>query len=235
MTLFSKQLIQAVSDWQMASNTARGAILKSEALLLPPQFRSIDVTCYRRLDLNDPSLRRLGTDVQLTEKVSSWTLEASVAQQFSKGIPSDPNYQGLIFSIDPSSIKPPSSVILDFTHLFSDEDFLKSVEQHRADITDFDLGMGKWWNSEKEVIIELDVLSLGSLRFWGGYSSSEDVIITKFLAALNRPNNPINRDTAKRLMRANGIVPGPWWLSNPDGLKRAAAKLMSLCAARSAP
>jgi len=123
--MFTKELIQAISNWQQGGDTklkqSREATLKAEAEKLPKEFRQ-PANCFRKIALNGRSLMYLGTHIQLSEMISSWTLDVEVAKKFKRGVPSGP-WQGVIFSTTPA----PSEVILNLPSLFANDDFCTAV------------------------------------------------------------------------------------------------------------
>src|SRR5260370_975565 len=98
--MFTRDLIQAVSDWQRGGSprqkAARGLKLKAEAATLPDQFRQCSSSCFRQIALPKGSVWQLADTLELPETISSWTVSLDVARTFKNGVP-PPGSQGVIF------------------------------------------------------------------------------------------------------------------------------------------
>jgi hypothetical protein len=86
----------------------------------------------------------------------------------------------------------------------------------------FNDGIGRWKNSQKEVVIEITDLPLGSLYAYGGYSSNEEKLAAKLFG---RTPNSGEMQTFRELMKASGLKSGAYWLSTPDAVARASQML----------
>jgi hypothetical protein len=220
--MFTIELIQAISDWQRGGDAKqkrrRGERLKLEALKLPAIYRHTTARCYRQIALNNPKLLHLGTQFQLPETISAWTTSITVAKEFKGGVPDRLSYQALIFAVIP----PLGTVVLNFPALFENPEFIAAVNQYRSQITGFGDGIGRYGNSQREVVIELSVLPLNALSFWGGFSSSQEKLGKQFFG---RDLNTVRRKQTERLLKKAKVNPGECWLSDRDGLERAKSKL----------
>lgn len=220
--LFTRELIQAISDWQRggdAKQKARRAVaLQQEAEKLPETYKYYDATCYRQIALKGSHLLHLGTYFQLPESISSWTRSEKVAKSFKGGVPPEGDFQGVIMTVKPTR----EQVILDFTSLFQESSFNIAVELHRESIVGFGTGIGRYGNSQKEIVLEVSRLPLESLFAWGGYSSKESQLAEMWFG--HKPSNQ-ELDTFRELMRNVGRAAGPVWLSTPEAVGRVSDKL----------
>jgi hypothetical protein len=221
-TVFTLDLLQAINDWQSGGNaqqkSERGKKLREEAAKLPEKFRQTDVTCYRRLKLHKSSVWMLGTDEELSETVSAWTESEDVAMGFKGGVP-EPGTQGVIFKINPGA----GNVVLNLSRLYKDEDFQKALSENKRKITGFELGIGKYGNTQEEVVIENGSVQLDSMHAWGGFSNSEEALATQFY---ERKPTEEEMDAFKKRMEERGQKAGPRWLKTPDAVKRISDKLV---------
>src|SRR4051812_42794202 len=109
--LFTRELIQAVNDWQRGGDhkqkVRRGLHLKDCAASLPAQFRICGEACLRQEAHEKDRIWQLLADRRLPETIAAWTMDLDVAKTFKGGMP-PPGLQGVIFSLVP----PAESVVL---------------------------------------------------------------------------------------------------------------------------
>jgi hypothetical protein len=221
--MFTKQLIQAISDWQRGGTEKqkkkRGAALAAEAAKLPEQYRTVHLCCFRQIALTGKFLMHMGTHYELTETISSWTKSENVAREFKGGVPpKGQGYQGVIFALAP----PPSSVVLDLTSLFADSAFVDAVRKHEKAIVGYHDGMGKYWDSQQEVVMDIATVPLRSLYAWGGFSSDEDVLARYFFGYA--PREP-EMQWFRWLMSTGHIRTGAYWLTTQEAIDRTNERL----------
>jgi hypothetical protein len=218
--MFTKNLIQAISNWQRGGDAklkqARGAALKTEAEKLPKEFRQ-PAKCFRKIALDGHSLMYMGTYYQLSETVSSWTKSQDVAKAFKRGVPPAP-WQGVIFSITPAA----ESVILDLSSLFANAEFCAAVQQHKSSIEAFEHGIGRYGDSQQEVVLELGKLPLDSLVAWGGYTSPELRLAEMYFG--DKPTE-VQMAEFRDLMKKAGHQIGAYWMFTPEAVARISEKL----------
>lgn len=221
--MFTLELLQAINEWQRGGNAKekneRGKKLRGAATGLPEKFRQTEVACYRRLKLDKSSIWTLGTDEQLTETISAWTESEEVAMGFKGGVP-ESGFQGVIFRISPEA----GNVVLNLARLYNDEGFQKALSEHKGEIADFELGIGKYKNTQEEVVIENGSVQLDSMHAWGGFSSNEEELATQFY---ERKPTTGEMDAFRKLLVQRGHKAGPKWLKTPDAVNRISAKLIT--------
>jgi hypothetical protein len=220
--MFTLELLQAINDWQRGGNAKekneRGKKLREVAAGLPEKFRQTDVACYRWLKLHKSAVWTLRTDEELAETISAWTESEDVAMGFKGSVP-EPGSQGVIFTINPGA----GSVVLNLSRLYHDEGFQEALSEQKGEIAGFELGIGKYENTQEEVVIENGSVQLDSMHAWGGFSSSEEELATQFY---ERKPTKEDVDAFKKLMVERGHKAGPKWLKTPDAVKRISAKLV---------
>lgn len=221
--VFTLELLQAINDWQRGGNAKekneRGKKLREVATGLPEKFRQTNVTCYRRLKLHKSSVWNLGTDEELAETVSAWTESEVVAMGFKGGVP-EPGSLGVIFKINPDA----GNAVLNLSRLYKDEGFQKALTENKGKIAGFELGIGKYGNTQEEVVIENGSVQLDSMHAWGGFLSNEEDLATQFYG---RKPTKEEMEAFKKLMEERGHKSGPKWLKTPDAVKRISAKLVT--------
>ena len=168
---YTETLLQAVSDWQRGGNAKqkekRGRALKGAMNRLPKKYKSCGLYCLRQIAIEKGSLWRLADQLKLPETISSWTVSPTVASQFKGGVPPK-GLQGIIFGKHP----PIGSVIANISALYRDQRFLDAIEVHRHKIEGFHDGMGKYRDTQFEVVLEIGFVELQDIYALGGYSSS---------------------------------------------------------------
>lgn len=237
MTTFDLKLLQAINDWQKGGSHAkgsRGVTLKKLAAALDARFRSANQQCYRRIDLDDPNLQLLGETLRLPETISAWTLDPEVAQGFNQGVPPVDGKIGIIIRLAPHPV--PGSVILNFDALFNDPGFRVAETDHRDQIKQYERGMGRYSNNQREVIIECPEVQLGRVWAWGGYSSSKEELLAgmrdgKYGAPYATPQAVA---IVRRGLEAQPERLGPQWLSGAEAVQRTRDWLVHHAGARAA-
>lgn len=132
------------------------------------------------------------------------------------GVPPN-NLQGVIFVKAPSD----DQVILNLVEVYADSEFTEACETHREAIPGFSWGIGKYGDSQFEIVLDIEALGTDEVLSYGGFSSTvED------LAALALGHAPSSDELElfELTMAKAGIRPGPWWLS-ADGTRRVLNRL----------
>ncbi len=206
--MFTAQLIQAINDWQRGGDAMmkakRGRRLKQLAALLEERFRTVRAKCYRRIALDKASVFDMGDDLKLDETISSWTLDLSFAKQFKDGVP-EPGWQGVIFAIEPTA----SQVVLNLAAVYAEEAFAEACERLRPTIKGFEHGIGRYGDSQKEVILDVEYVPIDAILALGGYSSDLPTIAAKYLG---RPATDAELAELEQALVSRGRAPGAWWL-----------------------
>ena len=215
-------LLQAVSDWQRGGDTKqnlrRGKALKAACAYLPDKYRTSTLACFRQVGLEKGSVWSLIVEDNLTEKVSSWTFDIEVAKAFKNGVPPDgQGYQGVIFCIIP----PPSNrVIVNLRELYKSAAFCATMDRKKTAIAGFSDGAGRYWDSQSEVVLEIDEVSQEDIYSLGGHSSPFEKLVAQ-AAELTYGREATPQEVEELLMRAEHVreQAGPKWLT-PEATKR---------------
>lgn len=216
--MVTKELIQAISNWQRGGDARqkarRGQALKEIASTLPDVFRSTQSTCFRQIGLNEPNLLNLGTHYVLPESISAWTEDEGIAKEFKGGVPSlGGEYIGVIFRFHPQQ----SNVVINLSRLLDDPDFLTGVDQWKGVIDGFSSGLGRYGNSQKEVVMEVSELPLDSIYAWGGFTRTHSQLKRMLEESLGLP---ITEQEFNVLMVGVGHQIGQYWMKAPDAIAR---------------
>ena len=233
MATFNLEIVQAVSDWQRGGDhntkVRRGEALKKACAGLPLPFRAWDGFCYRQEAHEKDRVWRLLADNCLPETIAAWTIDLSIAKTFKGGVPPE-GLRGVIFKLHP----PAASVVVNLSALYADADFHDACERHRRQIPYYSDGIGRYGDSQKEIVLEIASLNQASIHAYGGYSSSRED-----LAELYFERVPSDEDLAvfdQLCLQAN-VEAGAWWLSETgtqDVLKRMEPHVERLRAQRQA-
>lgn len=237
MTTFDPKLLQAINDWQKGGTHAkdsRGRKLKRLAAALDAQFRYTDQPCYRRIDLDNPNLQLLGETLRLPETISAWTLSPDVARGFNRGVPPVGEKLGIIVRLAPHP--PPGSVIVNLDAVFNDPGFRTAEVEYRNGIEQYERGMGRYSNDQREVIIECPEVRLDQVWAWGGESSSKEELLTDMGAGKYGPQYATAEaiEIVRRGLDAQPERLGPQWLMGADAVKRTQDRLAYHAAVRAA-
>lgn len=222
--MFSIDFLQALNDWQIGGNAKqknkRGELLKAEAMKLPETYRTRNKDCYRRISLDKKSVWTIGTEHKLNETMSSWTIDIEFAKEFKGGVPKS-GEQGIIFCID----KNVGTTILNLSCVYKCTDFISALQEQKINIKNYDKGIGRYGDLQSEIIIETNAIPICATHSLGGYSSPEDTLAKKFF---NRIPTDDEMKWSRELMQQAGHKCGPYWLSTPDAVKRANARLVEI-------
>ena len=157
----------------------------------------------------------------MAEKISSWSECVIVAKNFKGGVPS-PGYQGVIFHIQP----PIESVIINLNRLYNNTEFTQAICAQKDQVTGYSNGIGKYGNSQQEVVMEIYSLPLNSIHSWGGYVEPKQRLIQLSKMYYGRTASDEELVKLEQLIHHAGNELGPSWLSTTDAVKRVTEKLV---------
>lgn len=224
---FNLPLLQAISDWQQGGvseqKRARGIAVAEAAQCLEARFRKCNLVALRKISLKKQPLWELLAGERLAETISAWTVATDIAKTFKKGVPK-PGWQGIIVCCSPSD----AQVIVNLSTLFDNAAFKEAIERHKDNIHEFELGMGKYMNSQSEVIIEKDAILPSEIYALGGYSS-EPHEIGKIIFGRDVSDEEIT--WMQSALNASGRDFGAWWIEGEQKdnvLRRVQAKIPEL-------
>ncbi len=187
--MFTLDLLQAINDWQAGGFDNRkkelAERLSETSRDLPSTFKIMDKPCLRRIDLLGKFILQIGINLELPETYSSWTFDEIVAQGFYEGVPPK-NYTGVIFKLTPDNNN--YDVILNLDLLYSDKNFLEFIEINKHNIANYNEGIGRFSNSEKEIILKVDTLRIEQIWAYGGYRSSPEKLAEMYFGRKPNPD-----------------------------------------------
>jgi hypothetical protein len=213
---FSLPLLQAINNWQRGFNheqkPKRIAALKSASADLDQRYRVLTEPCYRQLTLEPRYVMEMGLRYRIQEATSSWTFRLDVAEQFKGGVaPKDMELLPVIVRTLPD----PEAVVINLAALYADSGFLAAVDQHQNDIKGFWDGIGRWRDSQAEVVLELDVIYLHEVHAAGGHSSPRETILQhpRVIEELLKLEPEAFAIVEKAIAKGQGEF-GPHWLKD---------------------
>ena len=115
----------------------------------------------------------------------------------------------------------PEHVVLNLTALYQDAAFKATIEQHAKSIRNFADGIGRYGNSQSEVIIEISDLSVPDVHALGGFSSNRDDVARLFFGRV-----PTSEELAcfDNVLEQSGEQLGPVWMDGA-GLDRVVKRM----------
>jgi hypothetical protein len=218
--MLTKEFLQAVNDWQRGGDAKqkrkRGQTLKREAMNVPEEFRRCQLCCFRQLSIGEDSFWSLADQLKLPETISAWTTKPEVARAFKGGVP-PPGLHGIIFVTCPQS----NFVVLNLDRLYGNQEFNEAIERHKNDLDGYYKGIGRYHNSQHEVVLELDSILLTDVYEFGGFSSSREDLVKKFYGP-----NATEADYAEfdYLLKMSGQPLGAYWMGE-DAKDRILSKI----------
>jgi hypothetical protein len=218
---FPLSLLQAVSDWQRSSTKTRAQALKAECQALPAEFRTCVLVCYRQIALPNGGVWDLIGENRLSEKISSWTLDIELAKAFKGGVPpAGQGFQGTILYLYP----PLGSVIVNLSMLFRNASFLDAIEKNKSSIAGYQDGVGRYGNSQSEVVLEIEAVAPEDIYSLGGHSSPlEELVAQAADLVYRRPATDAERQQLLLDAKVAPVNVGPKWL-NMDATRRVLAR-----------
>ena len=220
-TTFTLEFLQAINDWQIGSHkkSEKGATLERLTEFLPAQFRSCPLVCFRQLALEKGALWQLADELALPETVSAWTTSLKVAREIKGGVPANQEYQGVIFAIPP----PAGSVVLNLQRLYRCPDFRNAIKVHTPSISRFGDGIGRYGDSQSEVVIKVSRIAFSDLCELGGFSSGRAELSRMYFD--HEPSNAEMKEF-DRLLSLAKIELGAEWIGG-DSKERVLSRVRS--------
>jgi hypothetical protein len=187
---------------------AEGAARKRAEDRLRPAagpFPDLFAACFRQEAHEKDRIWQLLADGKLPETIAAWTVDMALAKSFKGGVPPE-GHQGVIFALTPN----PDQVTVNLVEVYAAPAFHMACEVHREAIAGFASGIGKYGNSQAEVVLEVETLGIDAIFSYGGFSSPVEQLAAEHYAAAATPAQLA--DFAARL-EAAGTETGAWWLS----------------------
>jgi len=167
--IYSKEFVELIDRWQEKGSgkgkVKIGAELKQQAASIDDKYKTCNVKCYRQYGFQKDLVYKIHTDLEFTEKISSWTIDLNCAKEFKNGIPGkDGGYYGFIFEIFPK----PEQIILNLNELYADPLFINACKKYAGSIPG---GIGKYGNSQKEIILEVEKVNVNMITAYAGHNT----------------------------------------------------------------
>ncbi len=110
--------------------------------------------------------------------------------------------------------------------IYSDPGFQKACVNYEQYITNYDEGIGRFGNTEQELVLDISQLPISSIHSFGGYSKDEADLLKMFsLEKYERlPDRRIRREFERGLKKSKQTL-GPRWVSG-NGKERAVTVLL---------
>jgi hypothetical protein len=228
MEQFTLEVMQAINDWQMGGDhdqkIKRGNNLKESAILLDEKYRVCHQLCYRQEAHEADRLWSLLAENCLPETIAAWTIDDSIAKDFKGGVAPD-HLRAIIFSHTPSC----GEVIINLNAVYASTAFEIAKEKYKSQVNNYHSGIGKYCDSQKEVVLELKNLNTSSIHFLGGYSGSLDNLALLFFG--HQPNAEEIKSFEESVKEINVNQHMAWWLSTQGTeavIKRMKPKISAL-------
>lgn len=182
---FTLELLQAINDWQRNSNSERGKKLHKLSKNLDSKFKTVNLPCYRKINLEKGGVFSLIGRNRLNEKISSWSTSPIIASGFKGGVSRNHLIeQSIILQVTPH----PDQIILNLSEIYKSVDFHEALELFSEQIVDIDKGIKKYGNSQHEVVLRVEYVNEKNVYMIGGRSSEICVSL------VNKIRRPVNSD-----------------------------------------
>jgi len=170
MPYFSRELIKAVNDWQAGSYGKAKKLLNLQIALearpIDRYYLKCDVPCYRRTALTKWAVGNLFFRFYISEETSAWSTSRHFVVKFRNGPPTPPD-PGAIFRHSPSD----GEVVLNLERLYDHPEFIKSVDGWQKDGLNVSAGIGKFRNTQHEVIMRVNRVPHDEIFAFGSNAS----------------------------------------------------------------
>lgn len=224
---YTEEFIQIINDWQAFGLRERKIELynKLKSFDISPKLRICNQYCYRitdfRVKIPTLSMMSAGISEQIHIGVSSWTLEKQIAKDFyKKHSPLTPSEgQNYIIKIYPE----PQQIVINLNSLYNDKNFLEKCEQYKSRIQNYEKGIGYWKNNQKEVILDIDTVSVDDICAFWGYSSTPEEFYKKYGNIINSIIQTVEENRresfANRVYEFLNQQLGAFWLEDEESVK----------------
>jgi hypothetical protein len=110
----------------------------------------------------------------------------------------------------------PEQVVLNLMTLYLDPDFQTAISARKDQIQGYHDGIGRYGNTQAEVVLHVDTVGPDEICTMGGYSSNR-AVLSRLL--LGHEPNAAEQIWIDKNIAQSGIEPGgPWWLSTEGWL-----------------
>ena len=176
MTAFSDQLLEALGAWQNGWREvqARREILAEDlckqAAGLPPEFRTITTSCYRKRFIHKGEMVDLFLNDFRDEGMASWTLDLRFAERL-KGLTRDDAVSAAIFEHTPVD----GEVIVSFPALWASEEFRIAVADYASREGPYAAALLNFKDEQQEVVLRTPLRSSEMIALTGASSPFDEL------------------------------------------------------------
>ena len=149
----------------------------------------------------------------LPERISSWSSSVNIVQSFKRGVSLKVVEQSFIYRTIPAQ----GEVILNLTEVYKSPEFNSALDVHRQNITDFMLGIGRYGNTQYEVVLKKDMVTDKDIYMLGGRSSAFCASHAPVIYKLSTTHMAYDITT-------NSVIAFKWL--NPNQTQRVIARVM---------
>lgn len=237
---FTIEFLQSLNDWQAGAISKKDKngiyndnikiklannIIKT-SINIPKEFKSFNGSCYRKF--NSGNNMELGLKEFINEKYSSWTTDFENLKTSKTLKNPKKNEIGIIFKKD---IIYNCNVILNLNALYCNKEFLEFIDDNKNEIKNFENGIGKYNNSQNEIILENTKLHIDNIiAYYGKGSEIMDFIRTYFPEVMD--NEKEKQELITEIRKRAPDIGKKKWLEGEGAIKiikkhKILAKLLS--------
>lgn len=222
---YPASFLHAVDRWQKGgdreASLKRGQRLKKQVAQLDvPGLRDCGEIVYRRLALPQKFIWDFITTGSLPEKISSWTVDLDVAKGLKGGIPPEWQKGKRWFGVILAHMPAHERIVVNLDSLWVDLNYQRALTQSKPE--QYTQGIRRYENSQREVVLELERVTLKEIHSWGGYSSSVDLLAKLALGPTATKEQTLEFG---QLLESNGIAVGARWTS-PSGARNITLRVL---------
>jgi len=212
--IFTDDVLTSIGKWQRGwreqpdLKSQISAELLEACQSIPPEFKTVDIPCYRKRFLIGDELLDIVIRDEKNEGIASWTTDRRFAERF-KDIIRPGTVSGAIFRHVPD----PSEIILNIPSLWKNRDFCLAVDELNNKFPEQARPLLHFKDIQSEIILNTPLRGSAIIAL-SGVSSHFDVICDKF----NIP--ACDRDHLFKIAIENGIpIQEPTYISE-EGVQR---------------
>lgn len=189
MNYFTLHFLQTINDWQAGAIGKKtdgmyvsqnkkevGDKLKSFTGNLPVRFTTYNGVCYRKFNSSDNLI--LGLGQHINEEYSSWTTDYEIAKSdnFLK------EYSNKQIGIIVKKNIFDNNVLLNLEALYADNEFNNACKSYSEEIKNYDKGIGKYNNKQKEIILTETNFSIDEIVAYRGKGKNRNEFIQTYFS-----------------------------------------------------
>lgn len=196
MTYFTVELLQTINDWQAGAIDKKingnyhptkkrdiGNKLKNYVENIPAKFRTYNGVCYRKFHSSDNL--KLGLEEIINEKYSSWTSNYKIAKS-DNFLQKEYNTKHIGIIYKKKVTVSDNCVLLNLEALYTDIDFCNACDTYKEHIEDFDEGIGKYGDSQHEIILIDTNFSIDDIVAYRGKGNNSEKFIQNYFPNISK-------------------------------------------------